>query len=132
LVDGNEAWDFLSAVKLITSVDSQSSIGPSKPHEQLYAAIQASTLTLARKQWASGPSANAVRYHLEDQVLGDIAVLEDEWNELLAGDWPPGLRGGRAKVAIDLVDVPYPGQPLAEEAELCRRPAQDGTMWFHR
>jgi len=105
---------------------------PAVFHLVLYAAIQASTLTMARKQLASGPSANTVRYHLEDQVLGDIAVLEDELNELLVSDLLPGLRGGRAKVAIDLVDVPYQGQPLEEEKELCRGPAKEGTTWFHR
>ena len=83
-------------------------------------------------------SGNTVRAHLQ-QALGDSAEalvqLEHSLNEALCSQWPPHfrrwLRRRAYDIAIDLVEIPYHGQPLHEEREMRRGPARAGTQHFH-
>lgn len=76
------------------------------------------------------PSDQAVRDALL-ATLPAIAELQRRLNRALAGDLPKPLRRRRQPIAIDLVLIPYHGQPFADPDEVYRSQAKSGTSHFH-
>src|SRR5207247_4558227 len=52
-------------------------------------------------------------------------------NRALQGDLPQALRRRRQPLAIDLVLIPYHGEPLRDVDEVYRSKAKQGTSHFH-
>lgn len=61
--------------------------------------------------------------------------LEQRLNQALQAQVPPKLcrrlRKRRVEVALDITDLPYHGQPEADEQEIRRSQAKSGTTHFH-
>jgi len=97
------------------------------------ASAQRRTLESAVQQFQVAPSANLVRGYLQERLLQqtDLATLETECNALLVSHLPPRIRGRRHQVAIDLVYLPYYGQPARDPQEIRRGQAKEGTTHFH-
>jgi hypothetical protein len=58
-------------------------------------------------------------------------VLEQQLNSRFAAQLPKALRQRRQRVAMDLVLIPYHGQPHRRPQESYRRQAKSGTTHFH-
>ncbi len=80
-----------------------------------------------------GPCANTVRNHLKEGLLTrtKLQTLEEEINELLVAHLPPRIIGYRHRIAIDLVFIPYYGEPAQDRKEIRRSQAKKGTTRFH-
>jgi putative transposase len=63
--------------------------------------------------------------------LPDLAKLEDRLNQALRADWPRHSAWPRQRLAIDLILIPYHGQPESEASELYRGQVKSGTSHFH-
>ena len=61
----------------------------------------------------------------------DVHELQRRLNRALQGDLPQALRRRRQPLAIDLVLIPYHGQPLRDPSEVYRGQAKQGTSHFH-
>lgn len=108
-------------------------ITPSETWQLLaYAAVNGSTLESACQALPQGPSGNRLREVLLP-ALPERSKLQSRLNRLLRSQLHPSLwkkpRG--LHVAIDLVLIPYHGQPQTEEDEVMRGPARSGTTHFH-
>lgn len=80
------------------------------------------------------PSGTAVLDQLHQalpQGLGQLWRLEAKINNALVANLPPKALRVRCDVAIDLVLVPYHGQPAEDEEEVRRSQARNGTTHFH-
>jgi hypothetical protein len=75
-----------------------------------YAAARIISLTAACAALAKAPSDQAVRDALL-ALLPDVQELQRRLNRALVGDLPKALRRHRQALAIDLVLIPYHGQP---------------------
>jgi hypothetical protein len=64
-------------------------------------------------------------------TLPDSDELQRRLNRALQGDLPKALRRRRQPLAIDLILIPYHGEPLAEASEVYRGQAKSGTTHFH-
>jgi putative transposase len=64
-------------------------------------------------------------------TLPDVAELQRRLNRALQGDLPRALRRRRQPLAIDLILIPYHGEPLADASEVYRGQAKSGTSHFH-
>jgi putative transposase len=64
-------------------------------------------------------------------TLPDIHELQRRLNRALAGDLPKALRRRRQPLAIDLVLIPYHGEPLTDADEIYRSQPKSGTSHFH-
>jgi len=97
------------------------------------AAATGSTIEATTAKLENAPSANTVRNHLKNGLLNptELVALEAQLNALLAAHVPPRILGHAQRVAIDLVLLPYYGQPAQEADELRRSAAKDGTTRFH-
>src|SRR5271168_1456124 len=76
------------------------------------------------------PSDQAVRDALL-ATLPNLLELQRRINRALVGDLPKALRQRRQQVAIDLVLIPYHGQPLLDQVEIYRSQPKSGTSHFH-
>lgn len=76
------------------------------------------------------PSDQAVRDALLATVP-PILELTRRLNRALAGNLPKPLRRRPQPIAIDLVLIPYHGQPFQDAAEIYRSQAKSGTSHFH-
>src|SRR5271166_5399322 len=95
-----------------------------------YAAARLISLAAACVALRRAPSDQAVRDALL-ATLPDIHELQRRINRALAGDLPKALRQRRQPLAIDLVLIPYHGQPLTEANEIYRSQPKQGTSHFH-
>ena len=95
-----------------------------------YAAARITSIAAACKALRDAPSDQAVRDALL-ATLPQTHELQRRVNGALAGDLPQALRRQRQQLAIDLVLVPYHGQPLEDEAEVYRSQPKCGTSHFH-
>jgi putative transposase len=95
-----------------------------------YAAARIGSLAMACRSLREAPSDQAVRDALLAN-LPDIAELQRRLNRALHGDLPKALRRRRQPLAVDLVLLPYHGQPLEDEAEIYRSQPKSGTSHFH-
>lgn len=79
------------------------------------------------------PTGAAVLYQLHAGWLDDrsLAEVEEQLNDLLASRLPPRIRGREHRVAIDLVFIPYHGEPQKDPDEVRRSAAKSGTTHFH-
>ena len=97
-----------------------------------YASVNGITLESACQALPQGPSGNRLREVLLP-ALPERAKLQSQLNRLLRSQLHPSLwkkpRG--LHVAIDLVLIPYHGQPQSEDDEVMRGPARSGTTHFH-
>jgi len=97
-----------------------------------YASVNRQTLASACAALPDAPSGNRLREVLMP-VLPRLAKLQSQLNRVLRQQLPPSLwkkpRGLR--MAIDLVLIPYHGEPLAQADEVRRGEAKSGTTHFH-
>jgi hypothetical protein len=81
-----------------------------------------------------GPSGNAVLAQLHQalpQEMGQLWRLEASLNRTLLINVPRRMLKVRCDMAIDLVLVPYHGQPAHDPEEIKRSLAREGTTHFH-
>jgi hypothetical protein len=95
-----------------------------------YAAARIISRAAACAALRDAPSDSAAHAALM-ATLPDIHELQRRLNRALQGDLPKALRRRRQPLAIDLVLIPYHGQPLREANEVYRGQAKDGTTHFH-
>jgi hypothetical protein len=95
-----------------------------------YAAARLISLAAACAALRDAPSDQAVRDALL-ATLPDFLELQRRINRALVGDLPKALRRRRQRVAIDLVLIPYHGQPLLDPIEIYRGQPRSGTSHFH-
>ncbi len=104
----------------------------------IHASVQQATIETACTELDGAPSGNTVREHL-GHAVGDsedrLLALEHRLNRVLQAQLPRrfrrGLRDRRYDIAIDLVQVPYHGQPCQTRRELRGGAAKSGTQHFH-
>lgn len=80
------------------------------------------------------PTGTAVLGHLHQGLphdLGHLWHLEVKLNRALVGHLPAKVYRVRSELAIDLVLIPYYGQPARNDEELRRSVAREGTTHFH-
>jgi putative transposase len=95
-----------------------------------YAAVRISSIAAACAALRQAPSDQAVHDALL-ATLPDITELQRRLNRALAGDLPKALRRRPQPVAIDLVLIPYHGEPLEDVNEVYRGQPKCGTSHFH-
>jgi len=98
------------------------------------AAAERSSIESACSETETSPSGNRVREQLEEELpptLEELRTLEAAFNEVLVGNLPPRILNRNHQVAIDLVLIPYHGQPDQDEREIRRGKAKQGTTHFH-
>ncbi len=97
-----------------------------------YASVNRQMLESACAALPDAPSGNRLREVLLP-ALPPLAKLQGRLNRVLRQQLHPSLwKKPRAlQMAIDLVLIPYHGQPLAEEDEVMRSEAKSGTTHFH-
>jgi hypothetical protein len=95
-----------------------------------YAAARIISRAAACASLRDAPSDSALHAALM-ATLPDGAELQRRLNRALQGDLPRALRRRRQPLAIDLVLIPYHGEPLAEASEVYRSQAKSGTTHFH-
>jgi putative transposase len=95
-----------------------------------YAAARIISRAAACASLRDAPSDSALHAALM-ATLPDSAELQRRLNRALQGDLPRALRRRRQPLAIDLVLIPYHGEPLAEASEVYRSQAKSGTTHFH-
>src|SRR5438105_772186 len=95
-----------------------------------YAAARLISLAAACAALRQAPSDQAVRDALL-ATLPDFLELQRRLNRALVGDLPRALRRRRQPLAIDLVLIPYHGQPLLDPVEIYRSQPKQGTSHFH-
>ena len=95
-----------------------------------YAAARITSLAAACAALLRAPSDTAVHDALL-ATLPDSHELQRRLNRALQGDLPQALRRRRQPLAIDLVLIPYHGEPLRDVDEVYRSKAKQGTSHFH-
>jgi putative transposase len=95
-----------------------------------YAAARITSIAAACTALRDAPSDQAVRDALL-ATLPETHELQRRINRALAGDLPPALRRRRQPLAVDLVLIPYHGEPLDDPAEIYRSQPRHGTSHFH-
>ena len=95
-----------------------------------YAASRIISLAAACAALRDAPSDTAAHDALL-ATLPPFAQLQRRLNRALQGDLPQALRRRRQPLAIDLVLLPYHGQPLHHADEIYRSKAKSGTSHFH-
>lgn len=94
------------------------------------AAAWVTSLSETCRRLRDAPSAEAVRLALL-ATLPKYADLQRCLNLALANSLPPAVRKRRHPLALDLVLVPYHGQPQREAREVYRSQPKSGTTHFH-
>jgi hypothetical protein len=95
-----------------------------------YAAARLISRAAACASLRDAPSDSALHAALM-ATLPDITELQRRFNRALQGDLPEPLRRRRQPVAIDLILIPYHGEPLTDSREVYRSQARSGTTHFH-
>src|SRR5882757_7898847 len=95
-----------------------------------YAASRMTSLSDACARVSGAPSDETLRQALMFN-LPDIAELEREVNAALSGELPKCVRKQPQRVAIDLFELPYHGQPSSDPQEIRRGKSRSGTTHFH-
>jgi len=98
------------------------------------ASAERSSIESACHETETSPSGNRVREQLEaalPQGLEELRTLEAAFNEALAEHLPRCIFKRSRQVAMDLVLIPYHGQPNKDEREIRRGRAKQGTTHFH-
>ncbi len=95
-----------------------------------YAAARISSIAAACAALRDAPCDQAVHDALL-ATLPSITELQRRLNRALAGDLPKGLRRRSQPLAMDLVLIPYHGEPLHDPDEIYRGQPKSGTSHFH-
>ena len=97
-----------------------------------YASIHRLTVESACTELAEAPSGNRFREVLA-AALPERRVLQRELNTVLRGQLPKCLLKGKRDyaLAVDVVLIPYHGQPQSQDKEVVRGEAKAGTTHFH-
>lgn len=95
-----------------------------------YAAARLISRAAACASLRDAPSDSAMHAALL-ATLPDISELRRRLNRALQGDLPKALRRRRQPLAIDLILIPYHGEPLQDASEIYRGQAKSGTTHFH-
>ena len=95
-----------------------------------YAAARLISLAAACAALRRAPTDQALRNALL-ALLPDLQELQRRINRALAGDLPKTLCRHRQVLAIDLVLIPYHGQPFLDPIEIYRSQPKSGTSHFH-
>ena len=95
-----------------------------------YAAARLISRAAACAALRDGPCDSAVHAALM-ATLPEIHELQRRLNRALQGDLPKALRRRRQPLAIDLILIPYHGEPLSDAREVYRGQAKSGTTHFH-
>jgi hypothetical protein len=95
-----------------------------------YAAARLISRAAACAALRDAPSDSAMHAALM-ATLPEIAELQRRLNRALQGDLPKALRRRRQPLALDLVLIPYHGEPQADPREVYRGQAKSGTSHFH-
>ena len=82
-----------------------------------YAAGQLCSLSIACQRLRTAPSDQAVRDALR-ALCPPLETLEQQLNHSFAAQLPQALRQRRQRVAIDLILIPYHGQPHRRVEEI--------------
>lgn len=96
----------------------------------LIAAARVVSIFAACRDLADAPCDQTIRNALA-AALPEMAELERRLNLALATELPKALRRKARLIAVDLVLVPYHGQPLEREKEIYRSAPKSGTTHFH-
>lgn len=80
---------------------------------------------------ASGTTVLSQLHQALPQGLGQLWRLEAKLNDALVANLTARMRRVRCDIAIDLVLIPYHGQPAKDEQEIRRGQAREGTTHFH-
>jgi putative transposase len=95
-----------------------------------YAAARVISRAAACAALRDAPSDSALHAALM-ATLPDIAALQRRLNRALQGDLPKALRRRPPPLAIDLILIPYHGEPATDANEVYRGQAKDGTTHCH-
>lgn len=98
------------------------------------ASAERSSIESACRETETSPSGNRVREQLEAELpqgLEELRTLEAAFNEVLVEHVPSCVFKRDRQIAIDLVLIPYHGQPDQDEREIRRGRAKHGTTHFH-
>lgn len=98
------------------------------------ASAERSSMESVCRETETSPSGNRVREQLEAELpqgLEELRTLEASFNEVLVEHVPSCVFKRRRQIAIDLVFIPYHGQPDQGEREIRRGRAKRGTTHFH-
>jgi Transposase DDE domain len=95
-----------------------------------YAAARLFSRAAACAALRDAPSDSATHAALM-ATLPEIPELQRRLNRALQGDLPKPLRRRRQPLAIDLILIPYHGEPLTDPREVYRSQAKSGTTHFH-
>ena len=95
-----------------------------------YAAARLISRAAACASLRDAPSDSATHAALM-ATLPAISELQRRLNRALQGDLPKALRRRRHPLAIDLILIPYHGQPRDDPSEVYRGQARSGTSHFH-
>ncbi len=96
----------------------------------LVAASRTVSIFAACRDLADAPTDQTIRNALA-ATLPEIAELQRRLNLSLATNLPRALYRKSRRVAIDLVLIPYHGEPLQDEKEIYRSQPKRGTSHFH-
>lgn len=104
----------------------------------LYASVHQTTIETACNELADVPSGTTVRTHLGNAIGASrtaVLELEHQLNQALYTQLPRHFRKSLHwhpyDIAIDLVEIPYHGEPNRDKAEVRRGQAKSGTTHFH-
>jgi Transposase DDE domain len=95
-----------------------------------YAAARMVSISNACARLSKAPSDETFRQALL-ATLPQWAELQRRLNRALSADLPKGLFKRPQRIAIDIHEVPYHGQPLRERNEIRRGQSRRGTTRFH-
>ena len=95
-----------------------------------YAAARLTSLTDACARLSGAPSDETFRQALL-ATLPSWAELQRRLNRALSADLPKSLRKRPQRIAIDIHEVPYHGQPWQDANEIRRGQSRRGTNRFH-
>src|SRR6266576_4999862 len=96
----------------------------------LYAASRVVSISNACARLAKAPSDETFRQALL-ATLPQWAQLQRRLNRGLSADLPQGLLKRPQRIAIDIREIPYHGEPLRECNEIRRGQSRSGTTRFH-
>lgn len=95
-----------------------------------YAAARVVSISHACARLGQAPSDETFRQALL-ATLPQWAELQRRLNRALAADLPPCLFKRPQRIAIDIHEIPYHGQPFVERNEIRRGQSRHGTTRFH-
>jgi putative transposase len=96
----------------------------------LYAAARITSLSDACARLCRAPSDETLRQALL-ATLPQRGPLQRRLNRALSGDLPKVLFKRPQRIAIDIHEIPYHGQPLRDPSEIRRGESRRGTTRFH-